>query len=172
MRQFLFLFFVLFSLKAHCFEVYNETTSVSRNESDMATRLMESAPQPTHLIGRSVNKVLKDVAEGMKNGDSSKCSDIKNDALQAYCQRGELACSEFGFAKNRDKFGIPRWVEDFCKSNNLIGDKALDDYYRYGYTQQFKDKKVYDSAKKYSNDQGLRKRWVINYANGYLLKSY
>lgn len=103
---------------------------------------------------------------------SANCYNIKNDALKAYCQRGESACSEFGYASNREKFGIPRWVEDFCRSNYSIGDKALDDYYRYGYTSQFKERKTYDSAQRHSSDQSLRKRWVINYANGYLMESY
>ena len=103
---------------------------------------------------------------------NTDCYKIKNDALKAYCERGESACSEFGFRSNKSKFNIPDWVEDFCRSNYTIREKNLEDYYRYGYTAQFKDSEIYKSANKYISDIGSRKRWVIYYSNGVLLKAY
>lgn len=170
------IFFVAFMSvgNLNAFEVYSESYIVNGNESSLANKTMEAAPQPSHLLGRAANKVMTDLAKGLKEIDMSKagCYKIKNDALKNYCERGESACGDFGLRSNKEKFGIPDWVEDFCRSNYSIKDKNLDEYYRSGYTLQFADKKTTSSADKYKDDIKTRKQWVIYFANSVLLKGY
>lgn len=145
---------------------FEKSYKISGGYSDGVSAISKFSDVDTHRVERSQQQ------RASQGSGSNNCYNIKNDALKAYCLQGESACWEFGRSSNRDKFGIPRWVEDFCKSNYSIPDKALDDYYRSGYMSQFKDRKVYESAQKFNTDQSSRKRWVIHYANGYLLKSY
>lgn len=174
MKLIVAVFVLMFLSSSYGFDVYREVNVVDANESSVANKTMESAPQPSHLVGRVANKVATDLAKGLKDMDISKaeCYKIKNDALRNYCERGEGACSDFGFRSNKEKFSIPDWVEDFCRSGYSIKDKNLDDYYRYGYTSQFKDDKTNKSANKYKGDIKSRKQWVIYFANSFLLKGY
>jgi hypothetical protein len=154
------------------FEMLIEKTTLTATEIKEAESVRDGVTQPSHLVGRVAQKIASDMAEGFRTMDlsSKQCYKIKNDALKAYCERGENACGEFGFSSNKSKFNIPGWVEDFCRSNYSIKDKNLDDYYRSGYTTQFKEDEIYRSATKYKNDMQSRKKWVIYYANSYILK--
>lgn len=165
---------VIISFNALSFEIHKDVVVVSQPESAQAKRIMEGAEQPSTLAGLAVKEFFSCKNPNGCSADNTGslvCTNLKNDALKAYCLRGESECREFGFARNRDKFGIPRWVEEFCRSNYSIPDKALEDYYRYGYTSKFKGN-TYDSARKYGGDMASRKRWIIYYANGVLLKHY
>lgn len=100
------------------------------------------------------------------------CHSIKNEALQAYCLKGDSVCYKFGERLYREKYSIPIWVEEFCSTgyHSHIKNKALEIYMDIGATYQFKDTKINAAAIKYSRNQSQRKKWVIFFANGVLLE--
>jgi hypothetical protein len=167
-------------------EIFGSSSSSSNSgvlkaesiDSSEAKNKIDSMSTPMTLIGALADSMKPPPGTYSSTGGSTpinaNCYSIKNKALKAYCLNGESSCFDFGYYKR--EYGIPEWVEGFCKYNNSIPISLLDKYYRYGdvyssFEEQF-GRKAYESAKKYqyTSDQSMRKRWIIYYINGYMLK--